>query len=336
MNILSSRNHGNTLSASKPLIVAGCLALGLIAQPAQAALTFSFNYLNPGEGFDEPTVGLDRKAALNEAAGMLGAYFSNYTANLTYDVTSYSIDKNTLASAGSGQFVVPGSFQETIVQTKILTNGATDGNGADADGIVDWNFFYNWGLSDNVAADAYDFKKVAIHELLHSFGFAGNINDGGVDNQGAAPGSQGSWATFDNFLTDASGNRLIGTGGVFDSTKVAALTGGSGSVLFNGANAVAANGGLGVNIFAPTTWTGGSSLSHLDDDTTAFAELIMASTVSPGLKTREISAIELGILKDIGYTQIVAPAAVPVPSAVWLMLSGLMGLLGVNRRRSAV
>ncbi|OAI07441.1 hypothetical protein A1353_07095 [Methylomonas methanica] len=313
--------------------MAGVLAFGLMAQPAQAALTFSFNYLNPGEGFDEPAVGLDRKAALNEAAGMLGAYFSNYTANLTYDVTSYSINKDTLASAGSGQFSVPGSFQETVVQTKILTNGATDGNGADADGIVNWNFFYNWGLTDNVAANAYDFKKVAIHELLHSFGFAGNINDGGVDNEGIAPGNQGSWATFDNFLTDASGNRLIDTNGVFDSTKVAVLTGGSGSVLFNGANAVAANGGAGVNIFAPTTWTVGSSASHLDDDTAALAELLMASTVSTGLKTREISAIELGILKDIGYTQVAAPAAVPVPSAVWLMLSGLMGVFGVNRQR---
>lgn len=334
MNIFALKKHSRPFNASKPLIVVGCLAFGLMAQPAQAALTFSFNYLNPGQGFDDPVFGAARKTALNEAAGMLGAYFDNYTANLTYDVTSYSINKDTLASAGSGQFTAPGTFQETIVQTKILTNGATDGNDADADGIINWNFFYNWGLTDNVAADEYDFKKVAIHELLHSFGFSGNINDGGVDYQGVAPGAQGaSWATFDNFLTDASGNRLISTDGVFDSTKVAALTGGSGSVLFNGANAVAANGGVGVNIFSPATWTDGSSLSHLDDDTAALSQLIMASTVSEGLKTREISALELGMLKDIGYTQI---AAVPVPAAVWMMLTGLMGLLGLNRRKAAL
>jgi hypothetical protein len=304
-----------------------------MAQPAQAALTFSFNYLNPGQGFDDPTFGAARKTALNEAAGMLGAYFSNYTANLTYDVTSYSIDKNTLASAGSDAFIAPGTFQQTIVQTKILTNGATDGNGADADGTVNWNFFYNWGLTDNVAANEYDLKKVGIHELLHSFGFTSFVNSTGAGLGGNAPGTPDTWTNFENFLTDASGNRLIGTDGVFDSTKVATMTGGSGSVLFNGANAVAANGGVGVNIFAPTTWTDGSSIAHLDDDTPALSQLIMASTVSEGLKTREISAIELGILKDIGYTQIAAPAAVPVPSAVWLMLSGLMGVFGVNRQR---
>lgn len=38
-------------------------------------------------------------------------------------------------------------------------------------------------------------------------------------------------------------------------------------------------------------------------------------------------------MKDIGYTQIVNPSAVPVPAAVWLMGSGLMALVGIGRRR---
>ncbi|MDD2800368.1 MAG: PEP-CTERM sorting domain-containing protein [Methylococcales bacterium] len=322
--------------AVKTITIASTLALGLLAQPAQAALTFSFNYLNPGQGFDDPTFGAARKSALNDAANLLGVYFSNYEANLTYDVTSSSIDEPRLASAGSSQYVVPGTFQQSIVQTKILTNGATDRNGTEADGYIDWNFFENWGLTDNVAENEYDFKTVGIHELLHSFGFSSNIGATGTGLESKPSGTPDTWATFDNFLTDASGNRLVSTAGVFDSTKVAALTGGSGSVLFNGANAVAANGGVGVNIFAPTTYSDGSSTSHLDDDTATLAELIMTSSVSPGLKTRELSALELGILKDIGYTQIEAPAEVPVPATVWLMLTGLMGLLGLNRRKAAL
>ncbi|MDD5113880.1 MAG: PEP-CTERM sorting domain-containing protein [Methylobacter sp.] len=316
---------------SKPLIVAGCLAFGLMAQPAQAALTFSFNYLNPGQGFDDPTFGAARKTALNEAAGLLGAYFSNYTANLTFDVSSSNVNESRLASAGSGSFEIPGTFQQTFVQSKILSNGV-DANGADADGTIDWNFFWPWGLGDTVTNTETDFKKVGMHELLHAFGFSSNI---GI-NGGTNPGQPETWSNFDNFLTDASGNRLVSTGGVFDTSKIPALTGGSGAVLFNGANAVAANGGAGVNIYAPSTYSPGSSTSHLDDDTAALSQLIMASSVSDGLKPRTLSAIELGILKDIGYTQIEAPAEVPVPATVWLMLTGLLGLLGLNRRKAAL
>jgi len=328
--------NNSKLNKVKPMILASSLALGLCAHPAQAALTFSFNFLNPGQGFDGPVSGAARKTALNEAAGLLGAYFSSYTANLTYDVTSSSSDDNTLASAGSSMFVLPGTFQQTFVQTKILTNGRTDANGAAADGTIDWNFFENWGLTDNVTTTEFDFKKVGIHELLHSFGFSGNGSATGAGLDGKPPGTPDTWSIYDQFLTDASGNRLVSTGGVFDSTKLIALTGGSGSVLFSGANAKAANGGVGVNLYAPKPYSDGSSISHLDDNTVALSQLIMASSVDKGLKSRELSAIELGILKDIGYTQIVAPVTVPLPAAVWLMLVGLLGLLGLGRRKAAI
>lgn len=338
MNIIDHKNLDRSLSATKPVIVAGILAFGLLAQPAQAALTFSFNYLNPSQGFDDPTFGADRKAALNESANALGAYFSNYTANLVYDVTSYSTNNSTLASAGSAAPEVPGTFQQTFVQSKIINNGI-DANGTDADGKINWNFFHDWGLGDNVGATQYDFKSTAMHELLHSFGFSSYVEAGGA-NGGVQPGNQASWLSFDNFLTDASGNRLISNDGVFDPSKVAALTAGTtnaAGVLFGGANALAANNGAGIPIFSPNPWRDGSSIGHLDDNSTVTNTSIMnAEAHNQGLDTRTLGALELAVLKDIGYTQVAAPAAVPVPAAVWFMLSGLLGLLGVNRQRRAV
>lgn len=315
----------------KPLFLASALAFGFITQPAQAALTFNFNYLNPSQGFQDATLGAARQTALNQAADLLGAYFTNYTATLDYDVVSYSSTTlNTLASAGSGSFVVPGSFQQTFVQSKILSNGV-DANGTAADGEINWNFGQNWGLTDNVAANEFDFKKVAVHELLHSFGFASYTQSDGAGLTGQLPGTADTWAIFDQFLTDASGNRLISNAGIFNSSQVATLTGGSGSLLFSGANAKAANGGASVNLYAPAIYADGSSTSHLDDDTLAFADLIMTSSTYAGLQTRTLSGVELGILKDIGYTNI---SAVPEPSMAWLMLGGLFVVLGAARRRN--
>ncbi|MDD2737734.1 MAG: hypothetical protein PHR94_02255 [Methylomonas lenta] len=333
--ITSEMKH-KASSKVKSILIASSLAIGFAAQPAQAALTFTFNYLNPGQGFDDPTLGADRKAALNDSANALGAYFTNYTANLVYDVTSYSTDNSTLASAGSSMYIEPGTFQQTHVQAKILGNG-TDANGAAADGEINWNFFFDWGLGDNVSANQYDFKSTAIHELLHSFGFASNVSNGGLGLEDLQPGNPETWSIFDDFLTDAAGNRLISTDGVFDPNKVAALTAGTtnaAGVLFSGANALAANNGAGIPIFSPNPYVDGSSVSHLDDNSTVSNTSIMnANAHNQGLDMRTLGALEMAVLKDIGYTQIAAP--VPVPASIWFMLTGMLGLLGFNRRKTA-
>jgi hypothetical protein len=57
-----------------------------------------------------------------------------------------------------------------------------------------------------------------------------------------------------------------------------------------------------VVIYSPTTWEEGSSLSHTDDATyTGDNSLMMNSAADPGPSDRILSAIELGILKDLGY-----------------------------------
>lgn len=319
----------------KLLILASAVTLGFVATPTQASLTFNFNYLTPGIGFNDPTTGAERKNALNNAANLLGSYFSAYTANLTFDVNSTNTANGSLASAGSPMFLKPGTFQETAVQTKILSNGTSDITGTGADGSINWNFSYNWGLGNNISSSQYDFTTVALHELLHSFGFSSNIGSGGTGLQGNVPGIADTFSTFDQFLTTNTGASLFSTPGVFDSTKVNALTGGN-SVRFSGANANAANGSKSVDIYSPTTFQSGSSISHLNDTSFSNPNLIMEHAVNSGPGTRTLSSIEIGILKDIGYSKIATPAAVPAPAAVWLMLSGVFGLLALGRNKASL
>ena len=322
---------------SKSLVLAGVLTAGLFAQqPVHAALTFSFNYIDPGTsfGFYDSTYGNDRRLALEAAANDLGSYFTAYNAHLTFDVTSENKPgTGILAGAGSGIDITPGGFRNTVVQEKILSNGATDLNGTDADGYIGWNFSSDvkWDTSDSVASDSYDFKSTAMHELLHAFGFTSSVDEGGKGANGNSPGTADAWNIFDKFLTDKNGDRLVDDSGVFDSTKVGTLTGGTtDGVFFSGPNAMAANGGNRVNIYSPPTYSSGSSISHLDDDYFTSKALLMESATLTGPGTRVLSDIELGILKDIGYSKV---APVPVPAAVWLMGSGLVALFGMARRR---
>jgi hypothetical protein len=335
---------------SNKFFLASVLATGILAQqPAQAALVFDFNFINTGglnKGFTAPTLGAARQTALIQSGTLLGAYFSNYNATVKLDVNSE--DKplnNTLASAfsGIGTHGLKGNndpFRHTVVQQKIL-NG-TDANGAAADGDINWNFGTpgGWALGDSVSKPAFDFKSTAMHEILHAMGFTSSVQAGGQGADQAGPGNADIWNTSDQFLTDKDGNRLIDNGGVFDPTKIGVLTAGTlldnitptgNGAFFNGANAKAGNNGDAVNLFSQAEFDSGSSIAHLDDAAyTSDAFLMEASTID-GLGTRTLSALEIGYLKDIGYTQI-NTSPVPVPAAVWFMGSGLIGLIGMRRK----
>jgi hypothetical protein len=66
-----------------------------------------------------------------------------------------------------------------------------------------------------------------------------------------------------------------------------------------------------VPLYTPDPWSPGSSLSHLDDDTFAgvYTQL-MDAHVRRGPATRALSAIELAIMRDIGYSVLTYPTQV--------------------------
>ncbi len=87
----------------------------------------------------------------------------------------------------------------------------------------------------------------------------------------------------------------------WDTAFDANLTGGDGGLYFAGPNAVAAYGGP-VPVYTPAEFSN-SAVAHLDDDTfTGANQQLMNAFSGTGPRLRTLSPIELGILKDIGYT----------------------------------
>lgn len=307
----------------------GLLMLAALPLAAQAQIVFTFTFDDAdGSGFNDnnTSVGADRRGALQSAANTLSSYFSSsYTANINFTVESYSTDDSTLASAGSDYIGSGNGFYKTDVQRKIQ-----DGVGGGV-GVINWNFFHSWDYDDSVAGGSLDFKSVAMHEILHAMGFASAISSSGRGLLDRTSGSADVWAIFDQFLTNGSGGRLVNTSAEYVGGGI--LTDGvSSDVYWDGAAGKAANAGSRVRIYSPATFEDGSSLSHLDTAIYGTNNFIMTHAVAPGQSLRMLSAIEIGMLTDLGYNM----TAIPEPAAVALLFgAGALGLAAWRRRRVA-
>lgn len=335
------RNGQNRLAL--PLAVIVVLAgTGRLA----AEVMFNFNFTDaPGIGFNAfGQTGIDRRQGLQNAGNYLAGFFGNYTATIDMNVNGSETNDTTLASAGSNiNSAYPGFGFGTRgdVMTKILGGNGADPDVGAADGTVNWNFEdFAWEPLNDFQLGEMDLFSTAVHELLHAVGFASGINQDGTGPWTGDPvGTPTAWTPFDEFVADMNGT-LVSPGAALDTGRWnAASVGGTDTtgLFFVGANAMAANGGNPVNLYSPATWVQGSSGSHLDTDFFNVANgrqpLMMnhEAAVAEGLDIRVLSSIELGLLQDIGYTNLLL-TPVPEPSSVFAILTvGSLYLL--NRRR---
>jgi hypothetical protein len=283
----------------------------------EGAIKFAFNYTTGSDLWTD-----DRRAALEKAADAITAYLLVTKAvSLTYDVRATdSPGDGILASAGSGLISSAPGFWRTVVQNKLISG--IDSNGAAADGVIDWNFAYPWALGDSVGSTEYDLTTVALHELMHTFGFLSYV---GSANSNTGRG----WTVYDSFISTINGTRAIRPDYTWNTEFDANLTGGNGGLYFGGVDAVTAYYGALVPLYTPNPWVDGSSVSHLDDATfTGSDRNIMNAQLATGPGVRVPNAIELGILKDIGYTVI----TVPVPGGSALAIIGFVFLRRARRK----
>ena len=333
----------------KKILIAAAITTAISTTPAQAGVIFDFNYTDVGVGFNDATEGAARRGALESAGSYLSSFLTSYNATILLDVNGAEQGTKTLASASSSfNSAYPGiGFSDNgDVMSKILGGNSADPASSKADGSVNWNFNHLWELGNDFQAGEFDFFSTAVHEITHALGFSSGINENGSDAWGNSAGSAGVWTSFDTFLTDSNGVDIIDkTSFELDETvwnaakssqDVAGSTSCDKGLRFNGANAVAANGGESIELYAPQTWEAGSSGSHLDDHCYKGANFMEAAS-DTGLGKRDFTAIEIGMMRDIGYTQFgistaTPPTSVSEPATAFMMFSALLGLCGMSRR----
>jgi len=183
---------------------------------------------------------------------------------------------------------IPNTFYPFALDEKLHgsnLNYPEDGDiGISLNESIDWYF----GTDGNPASNQIDFVTVVLHELCHGLGYCSGLNyNRGIGELAVYP------YIFDRFLYNGSGQALLS----FPPSIELGSRMTSDNVFWGEAS--------GPNMYAPTTFSGGSSLSHLDFDTYGAynnnTDDRLMSYVANGIATHSPGPIIIGQMNDMGW-----------------------------------
>lgn len=215
-----------------------------------------------GEGFNDPTSGAERRAAMEYAVGIWGETLFG-TIPVVVHASIDELDPGVLGQAGPLAWGTSDATDTEFdkIDTVYVSSLANQLLGEDfwpTDGDIQITYssdyvddFY-FGLDGNVPVDkSYDFVTIVIHEMAHGLGFLDGIYEGGSY-------ITGNPFVYDHFLW-YSGSYVVD---LPEASRGTAIT--SDALYWDGENAKEANGGARIEIYAPTTFSYGSSVGHWD------------------------------------------------------------------------
>lgn len=256
-----------------------------------------------GFGFDDASNGAARRARLADTL-TYAADVLNETGTLDiYVRPSLNSGASFLARAGTYFSGTPG-FQTGSAFTRIDSASKPFINTEEIYVEVDFHASFNWySGTGNPGGSQYDLQSVLLHEVTHGLGI---LTLSEADGTGALQNADNTYATFDSFTETSGGTRLWS--GSPPSLQVAQSQLTSENLFWNGTNGVTAynQSGTRPGIYAPNPFESGSSLSHWDTGNILGPDAVMEHAIAFGVANREYAPLEIGALKDIGWSNAAA------------------------------
>ncbi|MDQ1332369.1 MAG: hypothetical protein QG576_403 [Bacteroidota bacterium] len=204
--------------------------------------------------------------------------------------TGYSF--GSVINAFKPSAIYPVSLAEKIAGKNLNGN-------EEADIQLKINRSINWylGTDGNPIPRSYDLVTVILHELIHGLGFFDSMNS--IDTLGSY-GVDSIPLIYDTFIEDLAGKKLTDTL-IYKNPSTnlnSQLTGGK--LYFNGPLTYYYSGKR-TKLWAPSKYDAGSSISHLDDDSTSLENGLMTPFIDLQEAIHDPGKLTMSILGDIGW-----------------------------------
>lgn len=228
------------------------------------------------------------------------------------------LGERTLGSAGPTQIVqIDDGEADTwysIAQGSAISGidfvGASQGTGSEVDYDVRININSNWdswyfGTDAQTPEGLIDLVSVVLHEIGHGIGFTGSMRvPSGLSTAQWGYGTPPAPIIYDRFVIDGEGNDILDrqvysnySGALYD-----AVTGKRGGIYAAGINTILSNNGAAAPLYAPSSWSAGSSFSHLDQSTYTNTEnALMRPQLDRAFAVHSPGPVVCGILYDTGW-----------------------------------
>jgi hypothetical protein len=261
------------------------------------SVSWNITYLDTSTGFYDSTNGATRRATLNSVLSYISTTL-NATGSADVEVRASESDASGfLAFAGTYYPVADGFYGGSTVSH--ITTG-TDPFVGTPDIYVTVDFGYNWNSGTGApTVTQYDLYSVLLHEITHGLGLVTLSSSTGASQ--FSPDN--TFTKWDEKIMRQSTSVILWSGSppAFNGTA-ADLT--SNNLRFTGSLATSAystQGGSGSPpVYAPASFAQGSSLGHWDLGLTGGG--VMQPSIGAGVQRRTYTAIDIGALRDIGYT----------------------------------